>query len=88
LAVHPSWQRKGIGKMLMRDGIARARRENVPARLESSPSGAGMYKNVGFRQVGSMTELRGVTGPIFIWDPAVDDGEKDGLTKQFGNGSM
>jgi len=83
LAVHPTWQRKGIGKMLMRDGMARARRENVPVRLESSPSGAGMYKSIGFRQVGSMTKLRGVTGPIFIWDPAIDDAEQDGLSKKF-----
>ncbi|KAF8251606.1 acyl-CoA N-acyltransferase [Wilcoxina mikolae CBS 423.85] len=68
LVIHPRWQRRGVGRRLCEVGLGEARREGVPAMLESSPVGLGLYVSLGFRQVGELVvgEFR---GPVLRWDP-------------------
>lgn len=49
LSVHPSHQRKGVGKKLLQWGMERAAEENKPVFLLSSPEGYPLYLSQGFR---------------------------------------
>lgn len=52
LACHPSYQRRGIGKQLVRWGLEKARRETLDMTVFGSPMGSLLYRSVGFREVG------------------------------------
>jgi len=70
LGVDPGFQRRGVGAMLVGAGMDRARAEGVPAMLESSPNGEGLYRKLGFRVVGEMAlQEAGIAGPVMRWDP-------------------
>ncbi|KAI7780377.1 hypothetical protein LA080_016101 [Diaporthe eres] len=60
VAVDPAHQRKGVGKMLTRWGMDRAAAENKAVHFLSSPSGAQLYRAMGFEEVGSGEILGGV----------------------------
>jgi ribosomal protein S18 acetylase RimI-like enzyme len=73
LGVDPSFQRRGVGKMLVGAGMERAREEGVPAMLEASPNGKSLYEKLGFVVVGEMILQgvgAGVGGPVMRWDPS------------------
>lgn len=47
--VDPEWMRHGIGRLLVHDAMAIARRENVPRiDVEANPHAWSFYENVGF----------------------------------------
>lgn len=56
----PAHQRKGVGKMLTRWGMEKAAEENKAVHFLSSPSGAQLYRSLGFEEVGSGEILGGV----------------------------
>lgn len=60
VAVDPAHQRKGVGKMLTRWGMEKAAEENKAVHFLSSPSGAQLYRAMGFEEVGSGEILGGV----------------------------
>lgn len=51
LLVSPSYQRRGIGRLLAREGLDRAARENKEVRLRSTPEGRPLYLALGFEDV-------------------------------------
>ncbi len=60
LAVHPDWQRLGLGTALVRELEARAAASGLPAvRLAAehdNPGAASLYRRLGYRQVDSVVE--------------------------------
>lgn len=68
LSVHPSYQRRGIGKKLMQWGVQQAENERVPICLEATASGRGLYEQFGI-QVVRVVKVDGMTFPIMVWDP-------------------
>ncbi|KAL1863019.1 hypothetical protein Daus18300_008175 [Diaporthe australafricana] len=65
VAVDPAQQRKGVGKMLTRWGMERAAGESKAVHFLSSPSGAQLYRAMGFEEVGS-GEILGGTEYAFV----------------------
>ena len=54
LDVHPDYQRKGAGRMLVEWGLNVADEKALPCWLQASPQGAGLYRKLGFEDVGKM----------------------------------
>ncbi|KAL1842471.1 hypothetical protein VTJ49DRAFT_5208 [Mycothermus thermophilus] len=52
LVTHPSWRRRGAGTALAKWGVERAREMGVHATVFASPMGVGLYRRLGFREVG------------------------------------
>ena len=52
--VHPDYQRRGVGKLLMEWGLDVADREGLSCRLQATPQGRGLYSKCGFENVGNM----------------------------------
>lgn len=73
LCVHPNYQRKGIGTVLVNWGLDRARARGQKVYLEASEFGKGLYRRLGFEEVGTLEiedgEFRLET-PCMLWDPA------------------
>lgn len=55
LAIHPKFQRKGLGTLLVNWGVQRANSQQIDAWLESSPMGKGAYLKAGFKVLGTDT---------------------------------
>ncbi|KAH7396941.1 acyl-CoA N-acyltransferase [Phaeosphaeria sp. MPI-PUGE-AT-0046c] len=51
VAVHPRYQRRGIGQMLMEYGIGVARTAGLPVYIESSRDGTRLYEKTGCRRL-------------------------------------
>ncbi len=54
LVVHPEYQRRGIGKMLLEDGLKEADRLGIQAVLGASKQGLGLYRKCGFTDFETM----------------------------------
>ncbi|KAL8723887.1 MAG: hypothetical protein Q9181_007107 [Wetmoreana brouardii] len=50
LIVDPAYQRKGLGSMLLREGLAAADHDNARCYIEASPKGLGLYKKHGWKE--------------------------------------
>jgi ribosomal protein S18 acetylase RimI-like enzyme len=73
LAVHPGYQRKGVGAALLDWGLKHARARGEKAYLEATPFGKGLYLKKGFTTVGELhvgEEGDEVRLPCMLWDPA------------------
>lgn len=68
LAVHPNFQKRGVGKELCLRGMREAENDGVPTYLEASAKGEGMYRSLGWVDIGRMTDDFGV-GVIMAWYP-------------------
>jgi predicted N-acetyltransferase YhbS len=55
LPVVPEVQRRGIGSALLREGLKEADRRGLPAFIEASPAGLGLYKKVGWEEMLKIT---------------------------------
>ncbi|EPS39558.1 hypothetical protein H072_6700 [Dactylellina haptotyla CBS 200.50] len=51
LVVDPSYQRRGIGEALVKWGVEKVKRENMPAALEASRAGKRVYSKCGFQEL-------------------------------------
>lgn len=51
VAVHPDYQKKGIGKLLVDYGLNVARQAGLPVYVESSRDGMRLYEGCGFRKL-------------------------------------
>lgn len=51
LAIHPDYQRMGVGHELLRWGLDLADKEQVPTWIDASPAGYGLYKKFGWEEV-------------------------------------
>ena len=47
----PQHERRGAATTLIRWGLEKSKREDVPAYLESTPNAAALYERLGFRAV-------------------------------------
>jgi len=56
LVVAESERRKGVGRMLMREVMARAEAEGRIVGLEASTDGEGLYRSLGFEWLGAMDQ--------------------------------
>lgn len=63
LAVHSSQQRKGLGAALLRYGIDRAARDEVPVVLECEPENTEFYGRFGLKVMGTLP----IKGPTKSW---------------------
>ncbi|TGZ85712.1 acyl-CoA N-acyltransferase [Ascodesmis nigricans] len=68
LAVHPDFQKRGVGKTLCRRGMELAEKDGIPTYLEASAQGEGMYRNLGWKDVGSVPGDFGVM-MVMAWYP-------------------
>ncbi|KAF3921873.1 hypothetical protein AA313_de0209924 [Arthrobotrys entomopaga] len=50
LVVDPKYQRRGIGEALVRWGVNKAIKENIPSTLEASRAGKKVYLKCGFEE--------------------------------------
>ena len=80
LAVHPEYQRKGVGAALVDWGLKHARERGEKAYLEATPFGKGLYLKKGFTTVGEL--YVGVEGdelrlPCMLWDPDTAPGNEE-----------
>jgi GNAT superfamily N-acetyltransferase len=51
LAVRPEYQRKGLGAMLLEDGLALADRDGCKTYIEASAKGLGLYLKYGWKEI-------------------------------------
>jgi GNAT superfamily N-acetyltransferase len=64
LVVQPGYQKRGVGRQLMRWGLERAMEENVGFGVESLPAGEKLYKSCGLRLIREIEEMR----PLLPWE--------------------
>jgi len=74
LAISPDFQRRQIGAKLVKQGLEIAQKHGVMACVEASPKGHGLYKKMGFVDVGPCNMLypsRGISVvlPEMKWEP-------------------
>jgi ribosomal protein S18 acetylase RimI-like enzyme len=75
IVVSPEWQGKGVGTMLLKEVLDRARKEGVIVGLEASPDGEHLYRKVGFELLSRFTYKGGSPiaspneGGIMMWKP-------------------
>jgi predicted N-acetyltransferase YhbS len=48
LVVDPAFQRRGVGKLIVQDGIDRAHASGYPLFVSGSPGGSLLYQSLGF----------------------------------------
>ena len=51
LCVHRDFQRRGAGTLLVQWGLAKSESLGLPAYLEASPAGYGLYLKLSFHQI-------------------------------------
>ncbi|KAF2830387.1 hypothetical protein CC86DRAFT_367163 [Ophiobolus disseminans] len=83
IAVHPDYQRKGVGQLLMDFGIGVAQKAELPIYIESSQEGVRLYEKLGCRRLKEprkygpdaveSLKANGVEGDsevaLFVWIP-------------------
>ena len=76
LYTDPSQHRRGAGSMLMRHACAVADAHNLPAMLEASPVGVGVYASVGFEKItwDGMDGKGGLWVDLQRWEDGLDKG--------------
>lgn len=77
IAVHPSYQRRGIAGQLTKRGLKIAGEERVPVTLEATISAEPLYRHIGFRDYSYNCLAEDIDGPALIWEP-------EGLEGSFG----
>jgi GNAT superfamily N-acetyltransferase len=54
LVVSPEYQRMGVGKALLESGLREADKEQVETWIDSLLQGLGLYKKLGWKEVGNI----------------------------------
>lgn len=71
MSVAPEWQRKGVGNLLLEDGLSETDAKCMQCVLGASPEGLGLYKKHGFVVVKEMA--------VNLWE--YEGGEGMGVTQ-------
>jgi ribosomal protein S18 acetylase RimI-like enzyme len=86
IAVHPDYQRRGIGEALVRYGISVAQQSQLPMYIESSKEAVRLYEKMGCRRLkqkpvhkaGDLAPENGAQEdqeiPLFVWIPEGGEG--------------
>jgi GNAT superfamily N-acetyltransferase len=70
LVVDPAFQRRGVGALLVSDGVARARAQGRPVVVSSSTQGVHLYTKLGFELRETCVVGRaGIEAPILVKEP-------------------
>jgi predicted N-acetyltransferase YhbS len=70
LVVDPTFHRRGLGSLLVSDGIKRAHALGLPVILTASPAGQRMYPTLGFKVLDTPTMSSAkLQLPIMIKEP-------------------
>jgi len=75
IVVSPEWQGKGVGTLLLKELLDRARKEGVIVGLEASPDGEHLYRKVGFELLSRFYCEEGSPivspneGGVMMWKP-------------------
>lgn len=70
VVVSSSYQRRGIGRLLMGEVLQRAQDEGVVVGLEASTAGEKLYRNLGFELRGPFSMSLGLrAGGVMMWTP-------------------
>ena len=70
-AVHPNWQRKGVGSMLVKKFLESVDADNAKCYVHASRIGKSLYEKFGFKTMGVVTvDLKefGDYEPYTTWD--------------------
>jgi predicted N-acetyltransferase YhbS len=70
-AVHPNWQRKGVGSMLVKKCLESVDANHAKCYVHSSRAGKSLYEKFGFKMMGVVTiDLKefGDYEPHTTWD--------------------
>jgi ribosomal protein S18 acetylase RimI-like enzyme len=70
-AVHPNWQRKGVGSMLVKKFLESVDADYAKCYVHASRVGKSLYENFGFNMMGAVTvDMRefGDYEPYTTWD--------------------
>ncbi|KAK4035184.1 puromycin N-acetyltransferase [Parachaetomium inaequale] len=67
VAIDPTQQRRGIGRMLVQHGLDQAAKAGKDAFLISTPEGRGLYYALGFRDVTEPITLGPTPHSLMIW---------------------
>ncbi|KAH6628928.1 acyl-CoA N-acyltransferase [Chaetomium tenue] len=67
LAIDPAHQRRGIGKMLLKQGLELAEKAGKDAFLVATPEGRGLYRSFGFVEVGEPAVLGDTPHHAMLW---------------------
>jgi ribosomal protein S18 acetylase RimI-like enzyme len=59
MAVHPEYQRRGIGRQLLTEICMLAEKAAQDIYLEATPAGTKLYLNAGFERIGAIELLGG-----------------------------
>ncbi|KAB8263599.1 acyl-CoA N-acyltransferase [Aspergillus pseudonomiae] len=70
LAVHPAYQRQGIGRRLVEWGLEHATWDGTPVGLEASAKGTSLYQSLGFQVVNEVPLVEGVALTAMLWRPS------------------
>ena len=71
LAVHPAFQRQGLGSMLLSWGMAQASRHQLPVVVAATFSGEHLYKSHGFTECGRVNfEDSHFSWAAMVWYPS------------------
>lgn len=71
LAVHPAFQRQGLGSMLLSWGMAQASHHQLPVVVAATFSGEHLYKSHGFRECGRINfEDSHFSWAAMVWYPS------------------
>lgn len=72
LAIDPAFQRRGIGTLLTKWGVERAREEGCCVTLDASAAGKPMYERLGFQVIKILLgdPSKGLCDiPVLVWQP-------------------
>ena len=67
MCVHPEFQRRGIGRLLMEWGLERMDGLELEGFIEATPSGKGLYSKSGFRPVKDVSVDMTCASPSEEW---------------------
>ncbi|KAL1967447.1 hypothetical protein VTN77DRAFT_3232 [Rasamsonia byssochlamydoides] len=68
VAVHPAYQRRGIGRLLVRWGMEHADVECVPVGLEANVTRTKLWEKLGFMTINEIEAKRNVRLRAMLWD--------------------
>lgn len=70
MAVHPDFQRRGVGELIFKFDMAIAQQAGLPMYIESSKEGTRLYEKMGCKRLEEkLVDENGQEAPLFVWMP-------------------